>query len=62
MSRRSVTLRAAPFVIGANASGCRLGVLAIPQNRENRIKRCGVLGRQLDYLGAVIWLLLVVSS
>jgi hypothetical protein len=50
------------FVIGANASGCRLGVLAIPQNRENRIKRCGVLGRQLDYLGAVIWLLLVVSS
>src|SRR5260370_12097056 len=50
------------FVIGPNPSGCRSGALAIPQDRQNRVKRCGALARQLDYLHAMIWLLVAVSS
>jgi hypothetical protein len=50
------------FVIGANPSGCRSGAFAIPQDRQNRVKRCGALAHQLDYLHAGIWLLLVASS
>ena len=55
-------MHAARFVIGANPSGCRSGALAIPQDRQNRVKRCGALARQLDYLHAMIWLLVAVSS
>jgi hypothetical protein len=38
------------------------GAIAIPQDRQNRIKRCGVRARQLDYLHVMIWLLMAVSS
>src|SRR6516164_581110 len=36
------------FVIGPNPSGCRSGAFAIPQDRQNRVKRCGALAHQLD--------------
>src|SRR5215831_10793291 len=56
------TLRVARIVIGENPSGSRSGAIAIPQDRQNRIKRCGVRARQLDYLHVMIWLLVAVSS
>jgi hypothetical protein len=55
-------LRVARIVIGENPSGSRSGAIAIPQDRQNRIKRCGVRERQLDYLHVMIWLLVAVSS
>src|SRR5262249_31873474 len=36
------------FVIGPNPSGCRSGAFAIPQDRQNRVKRCGALAHQTD--------------
>jgi len=36
------------FVIGPNPSGGRSGAFAIPQDRQNRVKRCGALAHQLD--------------
>src|SRR5215813_12742172 len=56
-SLRRGTLRVARIVIGENPSGSRSGAIAIPQDRQNRIKRCGVRARQLDYLHVMIWLL-----
>jgi hypothetical protein len=35
-------------LIGPNPSGCRSGAFAIPQDRQNRVKRCGALAHQLD--------------
>jgi hypothetical protein len=61
-SVRGENPRAARFVIGVGPSGCRSGALAIPQNRQNRIKRCGALARELDYLHVMIWLLVVMGS
>jgi hypothetical protein len=61
-SLRRGTLRVARIVIGENPSGSRSGAIAIPQDRQNRIKRCGVRARQLDYLHVMIWLLVAVSS
>jgi hypothetical protein len=55
-------LRVARIVIGENPSGSRSGAIAIPQDRQNRIKRCGLRARQLDYLHVMIWLLVAVSS
>src|SRR5215475_14191828 len=61
-SLRRGTLRVARIVIGENPSGSRSGAIAIPQDRQNRAKRCGALAHQLDYLHAGIWQLLVASS
>jgi hypothetical protein len=49
---RSLALRGLyrRFEIGANPSGCRSRSLAIPQNRQNRIKRCGAVACRLEYL------------
>jgi hypothetical protein len=49
---RSLALRGLHrrFEIGANPSGCRSRSLAIPQNRQNRIKRCGAVACRLEYL------------
>src|SRR5262245_60230329 len=61
-SLRRGSLRVARIVIGENPSGSRSGAIAIPPDRQNRIKRCGVRARQLDYLHVMIWLLVAVSS
>ena len=51
---RSLALRGLyrRFEIGANPSGCRSRSLAIPQNTQNRIKRCGAVACRLEYLRA----------
>src|SRR5262245_5610679 len=51
-------------LIGAHGAALDLvaAYLSRPQDRQNRIKRCGVRARQLDYLHVMIWLLVAVSS
>src|SRR5262249_44826562 len=49
-------------LIGAHGAALDLvaAYLSRPQDRQNRIKRCGVRARQLDYLHVMIWLLVAV--
>ena len=56
---RSLALRGLyrRFEIGANPSGCRSRSLAISQNRQNRINRCGAVACRLEYLHTMICLL-----
>src|SRR5262249_18141872 len=61
-SLRRGALRVARILICGNTSGSRSRAISIPQDRQNRIKRCGVRARQLDYLHVMIWLLVAVSS